>query len=50
MTAILRLSLLALAFGSTVHAVDRADTRMLGAPAAHGDRLVFTYDNDLWLG
>ncbi len=49
MTAILRLSLLALAFGSTVHAIDRADTRMLGAPAAHGDRLVFTYDNDLWL-
>lgn len=30
-------------------AVDVADTRMLSAPAVHGDRLAFVYDNDLWL-
>ena len=31
------------------HAVDPADTRMLANPAVRGDRLAFTYDNDLWL-
>lgn len=40
----------ALALGAvSVHAIDLADTRMLAAPAVHGDRLAFAYDNDLWL-
>ena len=48
MTPLLRRSLLALALSPAVHAIDRVDTRLLGAPTAHGERLVFTYDNDLW--
>ncbi len=31
------------------HAIDPRDTRMLANPAVHGDRIVFSYDNDLWL-
>jgi len=30
-------------------AVDIEHTRMLAAPAVHGDRVAFAYDNDLWL-
>lgn len=33
----------------SAQAVDLAHTRMLAAPAVHGDRIAFAYDNDLWL-
>ncbi len=44
-----RLAIVAVVASSGAHAIDRQDTRMLASPAVHGDRLAFTYDNDLWL-
>lgn len=40
---------IALLIGSTAQAIDVRDTRMLANPAVYGDRVAFSYDNDLWL-